>query len=155
MDVVRLANYLAGLDPGPIEAWRLDIKIARILRVKPGTIAWLSAYTLTKTRYRHPEINYSDFQMIPEILALGFATPGNKERSVDLCHLDTTEAAKFKLWRVCLKATHTDEVFISMFHRSNLKEARRLYRRAKKRNALLRDHKREMARRLLRHASGA
>lgn len=155
MDDVRLANYVAGLDPGPIEAWRVDRGIASVLEVTPGTIVWLSDYTLTKTRFRHSEINYADYQKMPEILSSGFAIPGNKNRTVELCHIDTSSAENFSLWRVCLKATHRGEVFVTLFHRLHMKEARRLYRRARRRGVLIRDHKDELARRVLRHASRA
>ena len=154
MDDVQLANYVAGIDPGPVEAGRVDRNIATILGVKAGTIVWLSEYTLTKTGFRHPEIDFSDYQKIPEILTSGFAAPGNKKRTVDMCHIDTA-SGDFKLWRVCLKATRQDEVFVTLFHRVDMKEARRLYRRARKKGRLLRDHKTALARRILRHASRA
>lgn len=152
LDDVQLANYLAGIDPGPVEAGRVDHEIAHILGVKTGTIVWLSDYTLTKTSFYHPEIDFRDYQKMPEILSSGFAASGNKKRTVQICHVDTA-SSKFKLWRVCLKATRHDEVFVTLFHRLHMKEARRLYRRTVKRGFLLREHKNELAQRMLHHAS--
>ena len=153
MDDVELANYVAGIEPGPIEAWRVDHGLANALGVKPGTVVLLSDYTLTKTRYKHPEIIYSDYQKLPEILACGFVTLGKRKRTIELCHIDTSNTYNFKLWRVCLKATRKNEVFVTLFHRLDMKEARRLHRRAQKQNTLLRDHLNELARRMLRRAS--
>ena len=152
MDDVQLANYVAGVDPGPIEAWRIDREIAPILDVGIGTIVWLSDYTLTKTKYRHPEIDFADYCKIPEILASGFAMPGKIKRTVELCHIDTG-SSDFKLWRIVLKSTSRNEVFVTLFHRLDMKEARRLYRRAHKKGTLLRDHKNGLARRTLHRAS--
>lgn len=154
MDDVQLANYFAGVDPGPIEAGRLDQLIAERLGVSAGSIIWLSDYTLTKIKFRHTEIEFEDYKKLPEILVEGFATPGNRARSVEICHIDTT-GAKHKLWRICIKATRGSQVYLTMFHRLDLKEMRRLYRRANKRESLIRDHKNQLARRLLRRASGA
>ena len=154
MDDVQLANYVAGIDPGPVDAGRVDPEIARFLGVKAGTIVWLSNYTLTKTKFKHPEINFADYRKMPEILSSGFAASGNKKRTVEICHVDTSSPG-FTLWRVCLKSTHRDEVFVTLFHRLHMKEARRLYRRTVKKGSLLREHKNELARRLLHHASCA
>jgi hypothetical protein len=152
LDDVQLANYVAGIDPGPVHAGRVDQKIASVLCVKAGTIVWLSDYTLTKTKYRHPEIDFADYRKIPEILSSGFAVAGKKKRTIELCHIDTG-SSDFKLWRVILKTTSRNEVFVTLFHRLDMKEARRLYRRARKKGALLRDHKNELARRTLHRAS--
>lgn len=152
LDDVQLADYVLGIDPGPVEAGRVDHVIASILNVKAGTIVWLSDYTLTKTKFRHPEIDFTDYCMMPEILFSGFATPGKKKRSVELCHVDT-DSRGFKLWRVILKGTRRNEVFVTLFHRLDMKEARRLYRRAHKKGTLLRDHNNGLARRTLRRAS--
>ena len=152
MDDVQLANYVAGIVPGPVEAGRVDREIASILSVTAGTTVWLSDYTLTKIKYRHPEINFADYRKMPEILTSGFVVSGKKKRTAELCHIDTG-SSKFKLWRVILKSTGRDEVFVTLFHRLDMKEARRLYRRAHKKGTLLRDHKNELARRTLHHAS--
>lgn len=154
MDEVQLANYVAGIDPGPVVAGQVDREMAKHLAVRAGALILLSDFTLTKTKYRHPEIDFRDYKMLSTILSNGFVTPGNKARSVEVCYLDTTPPA-FRLWRVSLKATRLYEVYVTMFHRLNKKEARRLYRRARRRRTLLRDHKGQLAQRELRYASGA
>ena len=153
MDDVQLANYIAGVDPGPIEAGRLDHEIAKSLRVSTGSVVWLSDYTLTKTKFRHKEIGFADYMKLPDILAEGFAAQGNKAGTIEICHIDTS-APKYKLWRICQKITHRSEVFVTMFHRIDMKETRRLYRRAEKKKTLIRNHKNQLARRILRRARG-
>ncbi len=71
MDDVQLANYLAGMDPGPVEAWRVDRILARALGVRPRTVVWISDYNLTKIGFGHPEMDFRDYCKIPEILAGG------------------------------------------------------------------------------------
>ena len=149
MDDVQLANWYAGADRSPVETYRIyEPALFHALGVSCGTVVWLSDYTLTKTRYAHKEIDFRDYQRIPEILSEGFVSPGNKRTSLEFLHVDLC-AQDFRFWRVCLKATKNDEVFVTMFHRSHLKDARRLYRRSHRRKTVLRDHKSEPVRRLL------
>lgn len=139
VDDVQLANYMAGTDPGPVEAWRVDDATSKALSVQTGTVVWISDYTLTKTAFVHPEIEFQDYVRLPEILSEGFMIQGNKKRSVEYCHADTT-GPKFRLWCVSVRATLQSEAFITMIRRGNLKDVRRKYRRAIRHNSLLRDH---------------
>ena len=90
VDDVQLANYIAGTDPGPVEAWRIDAETLRALRLQAGTVVWISDYTLTKTAFVRPEFEFRDYVRLPEILSEGFMIQGNKRRSVEYCHADTT-----------------------------------------------------------------
>jgi len=117
-------------------------------------VVLLSDYNLTKTKYRHPKIDFQDYIRLPEILSVGFVVPGNRNRSVEICHIDIS-AKDYKLWAICLKVTQGEEVFMTMFHRFRLKEARRIYRRAQRRGELIRDHQNKLARRILQRASSA
>jgi len=137
---------------GPVEASRAHGEIAQILAVTAGTQILLSDHTITKTGFKHKEINFQDYLMLPEIISNGFVYPSNKESGIVIFHINTDQPT-FRLWCVCLKRTKNNEVFITMFHRSSMKDARRLYRRAKKKQNLLRDHKSQLAQRLLRYAS--
>jgi len=149
MDDVQLSNWYAGHDRQPVEAYRLDdIKLARALGVTVGTPVWLSDYTLTKTQLVHKEINFQDYRKLPEILAEGFITPANQKRSVLITHADINNE-HYRFWRVCLKATREDEVFVTMFHRSHLKDVRRVYRRALRQQKFLRDHKSKPVRQII------
>lgn len=152
MDDVQLANYLAGIDPGPVEAGRADREFAELLGVDAGTLIWLSDYTLTKTWAFHSEITFEDYCNIPNVLSHGFVIPGNKRRTIQTYHVDTNDDV-YKMWRVCLKSTSKNEVFVTLLHRVQMKEMRRVYRRAVRRGELLRDHKHQLARHMLRRAS--
>ena len=154
LDDVQLANYVAGIDPGPVEAGRISRDIAEYLGVPEGSVILLSDYNLTKTKFRHKEIDFQDYIKLPDILAEGFVIPGNRNRSVEICHLDVS-TSDYRFWALCLKVTREEEVFMTMFHRFNLKEARRLYRRAQRRDELIRDHQNELARRILRRTRSA
>ena len=153
MDDVQLSNWYYGIDSGPVEAYRIfDQMLYRALGVESGAVVWLSDYTLTKTKIKHKEIGFQDYLRMSEILAAGFVSPGNKKRSVEIVHAELS-GSSYKFWRVCLKGTAKDSVFVSMFHRTKQKEARRLYRRSLKRGTLLRDHKEAPMRQLLSHTS--
>ena len=58
-----------------------------------------------------------------------------------------------KLWSISLKATKESKFFLTMILSYNMKEARRVYRRAIKRGDLIRDHDEQLARHILRRAS--
>lgn len=149
MDDVQLANWFAGHDRTSVEVYRVfDPTLFTALGVNCGAVVWLSDYTLNKTKYSHPEVDFRDYQRMPEILSNGFVSPGNKKSSLEVLHVDLG-TQPFRFWRVCLKGTTNDEAFVTMFHRSHLKDARRLYRRSHKRGTVLRDHKSEPVRRLL------
>ena len=157
MDSIRLANYVAGIDPGPIEAWRLDSDLATVLKLNGPTDVLLSDWTLTKTTFRHPEINFQDYEKLPTIFSLGFIVappPGamRRARSLEFFYSEH-EPLPQRGWRVCLKATASNEVFITTFHHTDWKEMKRVYGRAIRTNRLLRDAQTELAQRLLRRAS--
>lgn len=151
MDDVQLANYVAGSDPGPVEAGRVEGPIAKHLKVPEGTKILLSDYNLTKTKFKHSEITFQDYRVLPQILKKGFVAPGNKKRSVAIVYIDTA-TTPHRLWSVSIKATSDSRVFLTMIHAYNLKDARRVYRRATKRGNLIRDHHGQMARRQLQRA---
>jgi hypothetical protein len=149
MDDVQLANWHAGIDAGPVEVYRIfEPILTRALGIESGAVVWLSDYTLNKTRFKHKEINFQDYQQMQRILSNGFVSPGNKQHSIEVIHADLSETP-YKFWRVCLKGTARDEVFVTMFHRSHLKDARRLYRRAHRKEIVLRDHSEAPIRHLL------
>jgi len=144
LDDVRLANYFAGieLEPGPIEAWRVDNDVAITLGVPVGTKVWLSNYNLTKIGFQHPEIIFSDYRRLPSIFASGFVVRGDT-RTAEIFSIEE------KPMKVVLKATKRDEVFVTTFHRIKWPEVRRLYRRARRKQSLIRDVNAELARLLL------
>ena len=150
MDEVRLADFFASreLEPGPIEASRLDPEIAQLLGVPGNTVAWISEWTLTKTGFSHPEIDFQDYLKIPEILARGFAIPGNQHDSLEIRYIDT-HAPIYRMWRVVLKVTRIKEVYVTSISRTHMKDTRRTYRRALKTKTLLRDLKNQLARTVL------
>lgn len=151
LDVVRLANYVAGLDSGPIAVARVIPEMAVELCVRLGTPIWLSDYTMTKTTFRHPEINFQDYLKLPAILSDGFIVKGRRSRSIEVYHVEPC-GTEVHSWRVAVKATVHDEVFVKMFHRYNLADARRMRRRAEKSKTLLRECRDEKARLLLSRA---
>ncbi len=112
-----------------------------------GTVAWISDWTLTKTQFRHPEVNFQDYVRLPDILSRGYLVPGNKRRCVEACYADVG-AQPFKFWHAALKTTQGDEVFVTTLHRSGLADFIRIYRRAAGRGTVLRDHENNLARRL-------
>ena len=153
MDDVQLANWYAGKDRSRVEAYRVfDPALTRALGVENGAVVWLSDYTLTKTGFVHKEIDFRDYERLPEILSSGFVLPGNKKHSVVVIHADLS-GERFVFWSVGLKGTASREVFVTMFRRSHLKDARRLYRRTHRTGTLLRDHKEALVRRLLGYTS--
>jgi len=126
--------------------------VAKHLNVAEGTPIFLSDYNLTKTKFKHPEITFQDYRELPQILERGFAAYGHKKRSVQIVFLDAS-ATKYRLWSVSLKATRDSRVFLTMIHTYNIKDARRVYRRATKRGELIRDHQGQLARHELQRAS--
>lgn len=149
MDEVKLANWYAGVDREPVNVCHLyDKTLISALEVRSGAIVWLSDYTLTKTRFAHKEIDFRDYKMLPQIVARGFVVSGNKRRSIEIIYADLA-GPRFKFWHVCLKGTRPDEVYVTMFHRGNLKEIRRRYRQATRKSAVLRDHIGTPVRRIL------
>jgi len=138
MDDVALANYIAGVHKGNVEAGRVDRMCAQLLSVPMGTEIWFSSYTLEKLRRKHGEINFSHYRHLPAILLNGFLARGRHEKLIDLWWIDV-EALPSAEYFVVLKATRKAEVFIETFHRINIKETRRLIKRAKKEGRLFRE----------------
>ena len=153
MDDVKLANWFAGRDRSLVEVYRVfDSALTRALGVENGAVVWLTDYTLNKTGIGHKEIDFRDYKRLPEILSSGYVLPGNKKHSVLVIHADLS-GEHFAFWSVGLKGTASREVFVTMFHKSHLKNARRLYRRSYRTGTLLRDHKEALVRRLLGYTS--
>jgi hypothetical protein len=154
MDDVQLANYIAGTDPGPLEAGRVDSLLARLLTAPAGSVIWLSDWTLTKTKFRHADIDFADYRRLPEILTMGFVIDGRELHSAEVMFVEPAQFSA-KCWRVRLKHTAKSESFITNFQRIHLRDARRIYRRALSAGRLRRDLDGPLAQRLLRRASGA
>src|SRR5262245_6092548 len=124
------ANYIAGTYFGHVEAGRSDRRCAELLGLQTGVEIWFSNYTLLKLRQRHGEINFSHYGHLPSILLHGFLARGRKPNFLDFWWIDDRGAQPGAFF-VVIKATKSGEGFIGTFHRISLKEARRLYRRAK------------------------
>lgn len=144
MDEVALANYFAGpgVEPDPIEAWRVDADVARALGVPLRTVARLSYDNFVKITLKHDDVTFADlkrFAAIAESPATFVAR--DVRRSAQLIHLDP--ARPFK---IVLRATRRNEVYLVTFHRTRADEARRLRRRAIKQGRLIRDLKTKPAR---------
>lgn len=159
MDDVKLANYIAGIEPGPIEAEQLDTITASALGLEAPKTVLLSDWTFTKISLGHPDIDFQDYLMFPTILSEGFVTrspmhsrSGRRRRTIEIYYGETSDAGR-RAWRVALKATNSEEVYVATFHHANWKELRRVYRRAVRKSLLVRDAKRELARCLSHHAS--
>ena len=88
MDDVALANYIAGVYSGPVEAGRLDHSCAELLGVKPGIEIWFSDYTLMKLRLKHGDINFSHYRCMPSILLHGFLARGRQQSLLELWWVD-------------------------------------------------------------------
>jgi len=138
MDDVALANYIAGSYFGHVEAGRVDNICAELLGVEPRVEIWFSDYTLMKLRQRHGDINFSHYRHMPSILLHGFLAKGRFPNVLSLWWVAPvgTEIAAFF---VALKATKKGEVFVATFHRIQLREARRLLKRAKIEGRLIRE----------------
>ncbi len=150
VDDVQLANYITGLESGPVEAWRVDRALARALGVSPRTVVWVSDCNLTKIRFGHKELDFRDYCKIHEILENGYAVVGRRERSAEIYYLATDGSDR--IWRACVKATEKNELFLTTFHRTNKKEMRRVYRKALSQGTLIRDTTNGLARLILRRA---
>ena len=136
MDDVALANYIAGVYAGPVEAGRLDYRCAGLLRVQAGTAIWFSDYTLSKLRRRHGDINFSHYRHMPSILLHGFLARGRSNNLLEFWWVDRV-SAEATAYFVVLKATKKGEVFVETFHRVHLREVRRLLRKAEREGRLI------------------
>lgn len=149
MDDVALTNYLAGLTRGPVEAGRLNRALARVLGVAPGTPIWLSDYSWTKIKIKHPEIGFREYVKLPLFLSDGFVVRGGRRRPcLEIYYFDPSEGA-LTAAKLVLKATSKGEVYVSTLFKLDRLEVRRLYRRAVENGTLVRDLKNELTRQLL------
>jgi hypothetical protein len=138
MDDVALANYVAGISFANVEAGRLDGLCGQLLGLEPGIPIWLSDYTLMKLRQRHGEINFSHYGNMQFVLLKGFLAKGRESNLLELWWIGRF-GAELRAFLCVLKATRKKEVFVSTFHRIDLKEARRFLKRAKKEGRLVRE----------------
>lgn len=67
VDDVELANYFAGLHRDDIYVDRAPRQAVGALAVDSGAPVLLSDYTLTKQGYRHREITFEDYLILPRI----------------------------------------------------------------------------------------
>jgi hypothetical protein len=138
MDDVALANYIAGFHFGNVEAGRVDKLCAQLLGVEVCTEIWFSDYTLLKLRQRHGDINFDHYRHMPSILLHGFLAKGRKSKLLDFWWIGSVRSEVVAFF-VVLKATRNGEVFVETFHRIHVKEARRLFKRAKLEGRLIRE----------------
>jgi len=138
MDDVALANYVAGTYFGNVEAGRADRDCAPLLSVEIGTPIWFSDYTLSKLRLRHGDINFQHYRHMPSLLLDGFLAKGRTETIVDLWWV-TRDSYRTIGFFAALKATKNGEVFVATFHRIQVREARRLLKRARREKRLVRE----------------
>lgn len=139
MDDVALANYIAGSFFGNVEAGRVDSVCARLLHVATGVEIWFSDYTLLKLRLRHGDINFSHYRHMHCILLEGCIAKGRKANLLELWWVDYGDRPKPSAYFIVLKATFRGEVFVETFHRTHLKDARRMARKAKREGRLVRE----------------
>jgi hypothetical protein len=138
MDDVALANYVAGCFGGPVEAGRIDRLCANLLGISCGIPIWLSAFTLEKLRRKHGDINFQHYRHMPSILLQGFVARGRKPTLVDLWWVVRCGRETIGFF-VVLKATRKGEAYVETFHRIDLKEARRLLKRARSNGLIVRE----------------
>jgi hypothetical protein len=138
MDDVALADYVAGCFDGPVEAGRVDRLCAGLLGVSCGIPIWLSAFTLEKLRRKHGDINFQHYRHMPSILLHGFVARGRKPNLVDLWWVTRSSGETIGFF-VVLKATRKGEVYVETFHRIDLKESRRLLKRARANELIVRE----------------
>lgn len=138
MDDVALANYIAGFDLGNVEAGRVDRTCADLLGVPVGTKIWFSDYTFLKLRQRHGEINFAHYRHMPSILLDGYLARGRAPNLVELWWIGISDRETMGFF-VVLKSTKRSEVFVETFHRVHSKETRRLCRKARRDNLLVRE----------------
>lgn len=144
MDEVALANYFAGhgVEPDPIEAWRVDRAAARALGVALRTPVRFSYANFCKITLKHRDVTFDDLKRFANLAEADETfIARDRRRSTQLVHVDA--ARPFKM---VLRATRKDEVYLVTFHRINISEARRLYKRALRDGRLTRDLKTKPAR---------
>ena len=138
MDDVALANFVAGAYFGNVEAGRVGRLCGQLLAIEPGTAIWFSEYTLMKLRERHGEINFLHYPRMKELLLEGFIAQGRGKHLVELWWIDANNRQGFS---AVIKATKKREVFVATFHRTDIKESRRLYAKSMREGRLVRVQK--------------
>ena len=144
MDEVALANYFAGygVEPDPIEAWRVDSSVAQALGVPARTQVRLSYANFCKITLKHRDITFDDLKRFAALAEADETfVARDRRRSAQLVHFD-----KARAFKMVLHATRKDEVYLVTFHRINTSEARRLHKRARREGRLTRDLKTKPAR---------
>jgi hypothetical protein len=144
MDEVALANYFAGygVEPDPIEAWRVDPSVARALDVPLRAPVRLSYANFSKITLKHRDITFDDLKRFAALAEADETfVARDRRRSAQLVHDDAVRPFK-----IVLHATRKDEVYLVTFHRINISEARRLHKRAHREGRLIRDLKTKPAR---------
>jgi hypothetical protein len=154
VDDVELANYFAGLHRNDMVVAPLPLEVQRALKLPKSINVLLSDYTVTKCKFRHTNIGYSDYLLLPHIISSGFYVRGRQGNEVDCFYLDSVSEPR-RSYRVCIKRTIDGRAFVATFHRQKLPELRRLYRRARQSNRLVRHPSKELARLLGYRASSA
>lgn len=110
-----------------------------------GTRLRVSDYTLTKIRIKHPDIGFRELLALRLVLASGFLVTGERKRpSVECCYFDPA-GQPFTAAKVAIKVTASGQAYLTTFHRLTRPEIKRIYRRALRRGALVRDLKKELA----------
>lgn len=154
MDDVALANMMAGHLTEPVNLGAAGRDIARSLGVSIGQPIWLSHYTYLKTTYSHPKVTFQDYKKIPFIMRFGAIYRSPHRISINIWYFEG-DASHTLSWRLGIKRTAKNGLFVGIFQDSNMKEVRRTRRQALKRDALIRDFPTQMAQRLGRRATAA
>lgn len=144
MDEVALANYFAGhgVEPDPIEAWRVDRAAACALCVALRTPVRFSYANFCKITLKHRDVTFDDLKRFANLAEADETfIARDRRRSAQLVHVDS--ARPFKM---VLRATRKDEVYLVTFHRIRTSEARRLHKRARREGRIIRDLKTKPAR---------
>ncbi len=137
MDDVALANYIFGVNFGPVEAGLADSVIAKHLGAQAGARILFSDYTLIKLLDKHGEINFSHYRHLPTLLLKGFMAIGRRHGLLELWWIEASSKDQ-SAYQLVLKATKSGDIYVSTFHRIHLREARRLAKRAARLNKLVR-----------------
>lgn len=122
VDDVELANYFAGLQRGDIYVDRAPRQAVGALAVDSGAPVLLSDYTLIKQGYRHREITFEDYLILPRILSSGFIIKGRKSKDVDVFDSEIVNFYR-RSYRICLHGTINNTVYIVTFHKYSLSES--------------------------------
>lgn len=155
MDDVALANYIAGVSRDHVDVGRVGSELARALGGYLGETIWLSDYSFTKIRFRHSDITFQDYCLIPMILSNAAIIAGKKrkKRTAELS-IGPSVANQKPGYRLCMKPTK-DGVFVTTFHKLSLREARRHIRKGVKNGTLVRADNQGLAKQISRFASPA